>query len=545
MTRPRPDPNADRPHDAGDEPSDATAPDAGPSVAARRGIAWASRVGTTDVALLLPFAAGGVWLLGYEGAAMAVALVLPALLLLAGGGRRSAYADAGVSFRSDRPLSRAEAERVAGGILADCRRLGRSTAALMVRVDGAGLGGGDWGRRGPDRALVTLTRRMRAVLRENDPVFRIGDDVICVLLHPTRRADLDVAMMIADRLQGAVAQPLSVEGRAVRTTSRVGLCTHVAAPERSGAALLAAADCALRMALRQEDGAVRAFTPEMQQAVEIDHALALEVGPALDKGHIRPWFQAQVDARTGALTGFEALARWYHPELGVLAPGRFLDAVEAAGRNADLGERMLRASLDALTAWERAGIDVPHVGINFSMDELRDPRLAERVAWEVDRAGVEPRRVAVEILETVTLADAEQVIIRNVRELKAAGFLLDLDDFGTGAAAISHIARFGVHRIKIDRSFVDGVEDDAETRKMIGAILRLASELGIESLAEGIETQAQAETLAEMGCDHLQGYGIAKPMPFEDTVRWVRRRYETASAHGQPDLTTMRPRGTA
>ena len=547
MTGPRddipgPDPQADAPDEAGGLAMPSF-DDPGPS--APPGRRWARRAGASDVALLLPFAAAGVWLMGYDGAAMAVALVLPAILLMGGAGWSGKPPGHSVAFRADRPLTRPQAEAVATDILSEARVRGSGTIALMLRVGGTGLARPDWGRSGSERVMQAMARRLRGAMRDGDAVFRTGDDVICVVLQPISRADLDVAMMISDRLQAVAAQPLSLEGRSVRVVTHVGLCTDVMAPERTGAAFLAAADCALRIAARQEEGAVRAFTPEMQASVEIDHTLALEVGSALEKGEIRPWFQAQVDARTGALSGFEALARWYHPQLGVLAPGRFLDAVDAAGRNAELGERMLRASLEAMDGWDKAGLDVPHVGINFSMDELRDPRLAERVAWEVDRTGIAPHRVAVEILETVTLADAEQVIIRNVRALKEAGFKLDLDDFGTGAAAISHIARFGVHRIKIDRSFIDGVEDDPETRRMIGAILKLAAELGIESLAEGVETQAQADALAAMGCGHLQGYGIAKPMPFDETVRWARERARMDPRPGKPDLAQLHPRGSA
>ena len=530
------------PEPAGPARTDAFEEDAAPTFGSRLG--WATRLAGADAALLFPCAAGVAWLAGYEGAAMALALVLPAILLL-GGSDSGRGARVGRLLHLDRPLGRGEAQKLADAILLDCARSGWSTAALMVQVAGPGLRGGDWGQRTSERAMQALARRARIAMREQDAVFRMGDDTVAVILHPTRRADLDVAMMIADRLQAAMAEPVSVEGRAIRVSCRVGICTQIMAPERTGTALLSAADCALRIAARHEEGAVRAFTPEMQAEAETGHALTLQVTRAIDTGEIRPWFQAQIEARTGALSGFEALARWYHPELGVLAPGQFLDAVEAAGRGAALGERMLRAALEALEAWDRAGIEVPHVGINFSMDEMRDPRLAERVVWEVDRHDVASRRISVEILETVTLDGAEEVIIRNVRRLRDAGFRLDLDDFGTGAAAISHIARFGVHRIKIDRSFIAGIEREGEGRRVVAAILSLAGELGIETLAEGVETPAQAAALAEMGCGHLQGYGVAKPMPFDDTVAWVRARERGAPAPGGLGLASLQPRGTA
>ncbi|WP_308915345.1 bifunctional diguanylate cyclase/phosphodiesterase [Jannaschia sp. LMIT008] len=501
---------------------------------------WLRAMAGPQAMVALPVVAAGVWLTGYEAAAIVAALGLPALLLLSGLTPLGRPGPGSGTF--DHVLTRTEAQDVIDDIMAHCRRNRTSTAALIVQVDGPGLSGHDWGDRTMDRALTACTRRIEAVMRDRDAVFRMGDQRIAIVLQPTRRVDLDLAIMIADRVQLTLTEPVSLDGELLNLGSRVGICTADASPQRSGVALLAAADCALGAALRQEDGAVRAFTPAMKQEVEVAKRLVLQVGPALEAGEIRPWFQAQVAAGTGALTGFEALARWYHPDLGILTPAQFLHAVEASGAGGALGEVMLRASLAALARWDAAGLHVPHVGVNLSLEELRDPRLADRIIWEVDRHDVPASRISVEILETVTLADAEDAIMQNVERLRAAGFRLDLDDFGTGAASISHIARFGVHRIKIDRSFIAGLEADSEKRRVVNAILSLAGQLNIETLAEGVETPAQAEALAGMGCDHLQGYHVARPMPFEDALAWARGRMTPPP---ERDLARLEPRGTA
>ena len=488
----------------------------------------------------LPIAAAGVWVMGYEAAAIVAALGLPAVLLLVGLNPLGRGAPGGGTF--EHVLTREEAQDVTDDILAHCRARKTSTATLIVHIDGLGLSGREWGDRTMDRALDACTRRIEAVMRDRDAVFRIGDQRIAIVLQPTMHVDLDLAIMIADRVQLTLTEPVSLDSELLNLGSRIGICTAAASPQRSGAALMAAAACALDAAMQQEDGAIRAFTPAMKAEVETSKRLILQVGPALDAGEIQPWFQAQVDAGTGTLTGFEALARWYHPDLGVLAPGQFLPAVTASGTGAALGEVMLRASLDALARWDDAGLHVPHVGVNLSLEELRDPRLADRVIWEVDRHDIPASRIAVEILETVTLADAEDAIMQNVERLREAGFRLDLDDFGTGAASISHIARFGVHRIKIDRSFIDGWDDDTEKQRVINAILSLAAQLNIETLAEGVENPQQAQALADMGCNHLQGYHIAKPMPFEETLAWARAR---SAIRPERDLAKLEPRGTA
>ena len=224
----------------------------------------------------------------------------------------------------------------------------------------------------------------------------------------------------------------------------------------------------------------------MQNDVEVEHQLAGQVHAALDTGEIRPWFQPQLSTDTGILSGFEALARWHHPELGLLSPKQFLPAIAASHAFSQLGEVILLHSLKALKSWESAGLRVQSVSINLSLEELRDPRLADRIIWQVDRFDKNPERICIEILESVTLQDGDDAIFRNLRALHGAGFRMDLDDFGTGHASISHIARFGVGRIKIDKSFVANVDTDPNQKRLVTAILSMAEQLRIETLAEGV-----------------------------------------------------------
>lgn len=498
---------------------------------------WLARVrGRTDWMMLFPAVAAVAWTFGQDAVAMALVLVLPVFLAL---DQRTVASPPGAMM--DRRMSRAAVQRLVEDTLQDCARRDRTTAVLHVQVDDPHFADGDWTADMGERIMDRVTQRVSSAMRGQDAVTRVGDDGMVVVLAPTRRADLDVVMNIVDRIQSAVAEPVSLDGRAVRVQCSIGICSEAMAPARTGAAMLAAADCALRIARRQGDGAVRAFNPTIRSQVETDHRLAGCIEDALAGGEIRPWFQPQIDSRTGRLAGFEALARWHHPELGVLTPGQFLPTITSAGRSADLGEQILKASLEALIEWDRAGLDVPCVGINVSLEQLADPRLAERIIWQLDRYDVQPPRVAIEILETVTLRDGDETITRNLAALRKAGFRLDLDDFGTGAASIAHIARFGVHRIKIDRSFVEGIDGDSARRTVVGAILGLARSLDIETLAEGVETPEEQATLTEMGCPHVQGFGIARPMPFAETIPWA-----LALPSGPAEsLRLMRPQGSA
>lgn len=184
---------------------------------------------------------------------------------------------------------------------------------------------------------------------------------------------------------------------------------------------------------------------------------------------------------------------------------------------------MLREALTALTDWDRRGRRVPRIAVNFSGSELRDPRLPDQLRWELDRYDLTPDRLTVEILETVVAASADDAVVANVAALAAMGCGIDLDDFGTGHASITAIRRFSVRRLKIDRSLISNLDQDREQQKMVSASLSLAERLGLETLAEGVETAAEQAMVAQLGCGHIQGYVLARPMPFDDVTIWMLR----------------------
>jgi len=263
-----------------------------------------------------------------------------------------------------------------------------------------------------------------------------------------------------------------------------------------------------------------------------------EVARALENGEIRAWYQPQVSTETGEITGLEALARWQHPERGTISPGAFLPAIAQAGLLDRLGEVMLFQSLTALREWDRAGLEVPGVSVNFSTDELRNPRLYDKVRWELDRFEIAPGRLTVEVLEDVVARSDDDTITRNIAALSRLGCPIDLDDFGIGHASIANIRRFDVNRIKIDRSFITHVDTDRDQQNMVAAILTMADRLGLETLGEGVESHGEHAMLAQLGCSHVQGYSIAKPMPFEDVAEWLSaHRSRLASPTGLPRRT--------
>jgi EAL domain-containing protein (putative c-di-GMP-specific phosphodiesterase class I) len=186
-----------------------------------------------------------------------------------------------------------------------------------------------------------------------------------------------------------------------------------------------------------------------------------------------------------------------------------------------LGDTMTKQAIQALTFWDKSGLQVPRIGVNFSTHELRNPHLVDRIALHLDVSNIAPHRFVIEVLETVIASEADDDIIGNLAALADLGCGIDLDDFGTGYASITNIRRFSVGRIKIDRSFVTGIDSDPEQRNMVSAILNMAERLGVNTLAEGIETRGERDTLRDLGCHDAQGFQFARPMPIQETVDWA------------------------
>ncbi len=403
------------------------------------------------------------------------------------------------------------------------RESGKSTACLVLAIDEADQIADRHGRGAMAEVMRKTAERIAGTLRDEDIVVRLDGARFAIVLGPIRRADLETVIQIAARMQTAAEMPLSIDATSVYVSASVGFCLASRVPQRTGVALMAAAERALDEALRNGPGAIRAFSVEVQSSLSALAELREDVEAALEGGHIVPYFQPQISTDTGALSGFEALARWVHPERGLLPPAEFLAVIEQTGLSARLGEVILYHAFSALKSWDKAGLKVPTVAVNFSRDELRNPKLPEKLKWELDRFELAPERLVIEILESVVADTSNDVIVRNLAALARLGCGIDLDDFGTGHASIANIRRFDVDRIKIDRSFVARIDTDLDQQKMIGAILSMAERLGLATLAEGVETIGEHTTLAQLGCSHVQGFGIARPMPFEDTAEWMER----------------------
>ncbi|MEY8830273.1 putative bifunctional diguanylate cyclase/phosphodiesterase [Sedimentitalea sp. XS_ASV28] len=398
---------------------------------------------------------------------------------------------------------------------------GLRSACFVLELDDHGKTVDRHGQAAADLLLQRSGTRLLSTLREGDTVARMGDSRFAVCLMPVRQLDLELCIQISGRLQSALEEPVSVDGLSVYLSCSIGFCLRSRAPGDTAQEWLTAASDALAEAKQISSSSIRAYSAETRKKSNLRSELRDAAASALENGRIQPWFQPQISTDTGRVTGFEALARWTHQTHGLIAPDTFLPILEEAGLMQRLGQVMLYQSLTALKAWDKAGLQVPCVAVNFATDELRNPRLVDSIRWELDRFDLAPERLSVEILETVVSDCPDDTVTRNIAGLASLGCRIDLDDFGTGQASIAAIRRFAVSRIKIDRSFVTKADRDPDQQRLVGAILSMAERLDMETLAEGVETVGEHALLAQLGCDHVQGFGIARPMPFEQTLEWA------------------------
>lgn len=405
--------------------------------------------------------------------------------------------------------------------LSIARRKAMKTACFMIEIDNQSSILERFGTAAMADIMKQTQTRMHRVVRNPDRVLALEGYQLAVILAPTRHLDHDTALKLAARLQATVEDPLIVDSLNVYVSASVGTCLSDALPHPTGETLADATALALADARRHAPSGLRAFAPNLHTAPLCTETLRDDIEAGFENGQFKPWFQPQISTETGMVSGFEALARWEHPSKGMIPPAEFLPNLERTGNIERLGQHMLDGALTALKAWDEAGHDVPCVGVNFASDELRNPKLVDRVAWTLDRFDLTPDRLSVEILETVVSTSSDDTISKNIRGLAKLGCHIDLDDFGTGHASISSIRRYGVQRLKVDRSFVMKVDRDPDQKDMIAAILLMADRLGLDTVAEGVETAGEHAMLSQLGCGHVQGFGIARPMPFDRTIEWM------------------------
>jgi diguanylate cyclase (GGDEF)-like protein len=414
--------------------------------------------------------------------------------------------------------NREQLETLLDSQLEELSRVGRTVALGVVDLDRFKEVNDTLGHATGDALLRALSARLLAALREGDAVVRLGGDEFVLLLAVE---DREVALDVVRRLADHVHEPYDLAGIRIEVEMSVGVALFGEDGDDLET-LLRRADVAMYEA-KAHGEVVRPYRPEMEQRTTLSGELAADIRRGMAAGELELHYQPQVALPGGEVVGVEALVRWRHPERGLLLPGAFLPSIERTSAMRSLTSTVLELALAQCARWKRIGLHVP-VSINASMYDLADSFFAERVTAGLRRHRLDAGDLRVEITEQALVGDSANVL-STLEQLDDAGVELSLDDFGTGHASLTRLARLPISEVKVDRQFVVDLEHDSPTVvAIVRSVLELAHAIGARTVAEGVETEAQWAALAALGCDAAQGWLTARAMPWNEATRWLVER---------------------
>jgi diguanylate cyclase (GGDEF)-like protein/PAS domain S-box-containing protein len=381
-------------------------------------------------------------------------------------------------------------------------------SVLFIDLDNFKMVNDSLGHGAGDELLRQVASRLRHVMRDTDRLARLGGDEFVVLVD----GGVDPAV-VAERLRRAVQRPMVIDDHELVVTASIGFAVN-SGSDLTADELLRDADAAMYRAKAAGRDRVEAFTEETRVASVTALQTSSELRRGLERGEVVPYFQPIVDLEGGQVVGFEVLARWLHPDRGLLLPGQFLPMAEESGLIVDLGARILRDSLAQLAHWRAVGLQFAScsLSINVATQQLIDGRFLDVVHDALGETGIDADSLWLEITETALMADTHAAGVA-LRDLRGLGLHLSVDDFGTGYSSLTYLKRFPVEAIKIDRSFVTGLGLEADDTSIVEAVVRLGHSLRLSVVAEGVETPLQLNRLRELGCDKGQGYLFGRPRP--------------------------------
>jgi diguanylate cyclase (GGDEF)-like protein/PAS domain S-box-containing protein len=405
--------------------------------------------------------------------------------------------------------------------LAMAGRAKSHVAMLFLDLDNFKVVNDTLGHAAGDQMLLSVVERLSRCTREGDTISRQGGDEFIVLLHEV--PDLETVEGIAGEILNELAEPMAVIGRQLNTSCSIGIAIF---PEDGTDfdSLLQKADTAMYNAKDAGRNTYRFFDEQMNRQAHDHLLLQNRLHHALTHEEFHLHYQPQLEIGSGRVIGVEALLRWNDAELGEVAPGRFIPVAEDSGLIVPIGAWALVEACLQAQAWRAAGLPDMTLSVNLSALQFRRANLIQSVAGALNRSGLPPHLLELELTESILLQDAENNL-DTVRRLKALGVRLSIDDFGTGYSSFSYLKRFAVDRLKIDQSFVRDISTDPDDAAIVSAIIQLARNLRLGIIAEGVETQEQLAFLHEEGCEGAQGFFFSRPLPAAELEAFLRKHH--------------------
>jgi diguanylate cyclase (GGDEF)-like protein len=388
------------------------------------------------------------------------------------------------------------------------------TAVLFVDLDDFKVVNDSLGHAAGDELLVAVTDRITGLVRQNDLVARLGGDEFAILTDDDDELTRSRAM--AERLVRDLRVPYVLGDHTVTVTASIGIAS-VRDAGRNAQEIVRNADVAMYMAKANGKAGFAVFDPGMHAAIRARHELGAELQKAVDLGQLRLVYQPIVSLESGRIAGLEALVRWDHPDRGLVTPGEFIEIAEENGAILPIGRWVMREACERAVSWQQQGLTPPalFMCVNVSAREIQQPGFVAAVRETLAWAGLEPRRLVLEITETA-LIKATSSTVETLEALRDLGVRVVIDDFGTGYFSLSHLRQIRVDALKIASEFVQVGEGDARSAALAGAIVALGESLDIATVAEGIESEEHARRMKALGCAYGQGYFFARPATQEE-----------------------------
>ncbi len=370
-----------------------------------------------------------------------------------------------------------------------------------------------------DFVLCEVAEILRAQIRSGDIAARVGGDEFVILLAPGTTEEEAVAL--TERLRCDIRKDMSFEGQTCRVGASFGVSSSTMGLIRNDE-LLKSADAALYIAKAKGRNTTRLYTPSVHQSVLEKRQMSVEIERGLERREFEAYFQPQFDADTEVLIGIETLARWKHPTQGILAPGAFLPVAEQLKLVPDIDRHVLDYGLDCAADLNGEGLFVPKISFNVGLAQIMNPELSQVASSK--EIGL--TRVSFEVLESVLIEDQSSDVLERINDLRARDFGIELDDFGSGHASVIALQKLSPDIMKLDGQLVAPIHNDKTARSLVASMIEMGKTLGIDVLAEGVETATHAAILRDLGCDALQGYYFSKPMSFTDLRNFARSGFD-------------------
>lgn len=463
-------------------------------------------------------AQAGMWMLGLSAAALLLGAVVAGIVF-----RQASRASRDREYLAlhdaltGLPNRRLFFDRL-GLAIAKAQRDGKRLGVMFIDLDNFKPVNDSLGHAAGDALLRAVSERLRATVRAQDTVARVGGDEFVVLVGDISHSD--ELFRLAERILDNLSKPFTILGREVYAGCSIGISSY---PEdgTTPEALCKCADIAMYQAKQAGRGCFRLYDPEMNRLATEHLELETALRQALERDEFELVYQPQIDVTSGALYGMEALLRWRHPQRGLLTPAQFLPVAEQSDLILHIGRRSLLKACEQCRGWLAQGYGELKVAVNLSSREFWRGDIVGSVREALEQTGLPPRLLQLELTEGILMENVETAAAR-VRELKALGVMIAVDDFGTGYASLAHLVRFPIDVLKVDRYFVQDIDQHLTDRAIVCAILALAESLQLDVVAEGVERAPQIDLLRGLGCHLFQGYYVSRPLAPVELSAWLR-----------------------